>query len=146
MIAEAFFDTNILLYAGSAAAADAGKQRIAKTLLLTVPFATSAQVLQEYVANALGKKALGLDEHNIDAMLELLGWVEVLPVTRELIVKAVAIRRRFGVSHWDASIIAAALELGCQTLYTEDLNSGQDYGGVRASNPFKVESERRTRG
>jgi predicted nucleic acid-binding protein len=106
---------------------------------LTVPFATSAQVLQEYIANALSKKALGLDEHNIDAMLELLGWVEVLPITRELIIKAVPIRRRFGLSHWDATITAAALELGCKTLYTEDLNSGQDYGGVRASNPFQAE-------
>jgi len=61
MIVEAFFDTNILLYAGSSAPADSGKQRIAEELLLTVPFALSAQVLQEYIANALGKKALGLE-------------------------------------------------------------------------------------
>jgi predicted nucleic acid-binding protein len=136
MIAEAFFDTNILLYAGSSALADSRKQRIAEELLLTVPFALSAQVLQEYIANALGKKALGLNEDNITAMLDALTIVEVLPITRELVVRSLQVRRRFQVSHWDASIIAAALELGCKILYTEDLNHDQDYGGVRAINPF----------
>jgi predicted nucleic acid-binding protein len=136
MIAEAFFDTNILLYAGSSALADSRKQRIAEELLLTVPFALSAQVLQEYIANALGKKALGLNEDNITAMLDALTIVEVLPITRELVIRSLQVRRRFQVSHWDASIIAAALELGCKILYTEDLNHDQDYGGVRAINPF----------
>ncbi len=136
MIAEAFFDTNILLYAGSSALADSRKQRIAEELLLTVPFALSAQVLQEYIANALGKKALGLNEDNITAMLDALTIVEVLPITRELVVRSLQVRRRFQVSHWDASIIAAALELGCKILYTEDLNHDQDYGGVRAINTF----------
>ena len=35
------------------------------------------------------------------------------------------------------AIIAAVLELGCHTIYSEDLNDGQDYGGVTAVNPFK---------
>ena len=138
MTAEAFFDTNILLYAGSSAAADANKQRIAEELLLTVPFSISAQVLQEYIANALGKKSLGLDEDNISAMLEALAIVEVLPITRELVSHAFQLRRRFQISHWDATILAAAMELGCRTLYTEDLNHGQDYGGIRVINPFRV--------
>jgi predicted nucleic acid-binding protein len=33
-------------------------------------------------------------------------------------------------------IIRSAQELGCQTLYSEDLNPGQAYAGVRVSNPF----------
>jgi hypothetical protein len=39
-------------------------------------------------------------------------------------------------SFWDAMIIRSAQELGCQTLYSEDLNPGQAYAGVRVSNPF----------
>ena len=46
------------------------------------------------------------------------------------------IQPRFQVSYWDAAIIAAAGELGCQAIYTEDLNHGQDYDGVKAVNPF----------
>jgi len=136
MIAEAFFDTNILLYAGSSAPADAAKRSIAQELLLTVPFALSAQVLQEYIANALGKKSLGLGESNISALLAAVEQVEVLPITRQLVIHACQLRLRYQVSHWDATILAAAIELGCKTLYTEDLNHGQTYGGVRVVNPF----------
>ena len=136
MIAEAFLDANVLLYACSSAPADRVKQQRAEKLILNTSFALSAQVLQEFIANALKKKALGISEANIDAMLELASHVKVLPITHELIITAVALRRRFQLSHWDATIIAAAQELGCSILYSEDLNHGQDYGGVRIQNPF----------
>ena len=60
----------------------------------------------------------------------------VLPVTGELVLEAFALQQRYQLSYWDAAIIAAARSLGCTILYTEDLNAGQDYGGVRAQNPF----------
>jgi predicted nucleic acid-binding protein len=136
MSAEVFLDANILLYASSSAPADAGKRQRAQALILEGKFALSAQVLQEFIANALRKKSLGLTEANIDATLALARCVPVQSITRELIVEAVALRRRFQVSHWDATILAAARELGCHTLYSEDLSHGQDYDGVRVVNPF----------
>jgi predicted nucleic acid-binding protein len=63
--------------------------------------------------------------------------VRVQPITHELVVSAVVLRRRFQLSQWDATIIAAALELGCPTIYSEDMNDGQLYAGVRIINPFK---------
>lgn len=137
MSAEVFLDANILLYASSAAPADAEKRERAQTLMIEERFALSAQVLQEFIANALRKKSLGLTEANIDATLELASHVPVQPITRELIVEAVALRRRYQISHWDATILAAARELGCHTLYSEDLSHGQDYEGVRVVNPFR---------
>jgi predicted nucleic acid-binding protein len=136
MIAEVFLDANILLYACSSAPADRAKQQRAEALILNTPFVLSAQVLQEFIANALRKKALGITEANVDAMLELASHVRVHPITHELILIAVAIRRRFQVSHWDSTIIAAAKELGCKTLYSEDLNHGQVYDSVTVINPF----------
>lgn len=136
MTAEIFLDTNILLYACSAALADADKQERAAELIADSRFALSAQVLQEFIANALRKKALGISETGIDAFLELAGQVPVLPVTRELVLSAVILRRRFQISHWDATVLAAGQELGCHTLYTEDLNHGQYYEGLRVINPF----------
>jgi predicted nucleic acid-binding protein len=136
MSAEVFLDANILLYASSSAPADAEKRARAQTLMIEERFAVSAQVLQEFIANALREKSLGLTEANIDATLELASHVPVQPITRELIVEAVALRRRYQVSHWDATILTAARELGCHTLYSEDLNHGQDYEGVRVVNPF----------
>jgi len=46
------------------------------------------------------------------------------------------IQRRFQVSYWDAAILAAAKRLGCHTVYSEDMNHGQDYDGVCVVNPF----------
>jgi predicted nucleic acid-binding protein len=131
-----FLDTNVLLYAGSQAPADAEKRRIATDLIRTEDFALSTQVVQEFIANALGKKALGLTEANVDATLESLRLVTVLPVTLPLVLQAWKLRARHQLSHWDATILAAALELGCTTIYSEDFQHGRDYDGVRVLNPF----------
>ena len=104
---------------------------------MDAPFALSTQVVQEFISNALRKKSLGITEAGIDAMLSMACEVKVLPVTLAVIADAVALRRRFQISHWDATILAAAQELGCKTLYSEDLNHGQDYDGVKVINPFR---------
>lgn len=140
MIGEVFLDSNVLLYSCSAAAEDAGKRQVAEDLILNHPFAISAQVLQEFIANALRKPRLGITESNIEATLQLAAMVRVQPVTHELVVSAVMLRRRFQLSQWDATIVAAAAELGCKTVYSEGMNDGQDYAGVRVVNPFSCVS------
>ena len=71
MSVEVFLDANVLIYASSNAAEDKVKRERAQGLILSAPFAVSAQVLQEYIANALRKKQLGISEANIEAMLEI---------------------------------------------------------------------------
>jgi len=137
MTDEVFLDSNVLLYACSSAPDDAGKRRVAEELILSRPFALSAQVLQEFIANALRKPRLGIREPNIDATLRMAALVRVQSITQELVLSAVALRRRFGLSQWDATIVAAAAELGCATVYSENMNDGQVYGGVRVINPFR---------
>jgi len=41
-------------------------------------------------------------------------------------------------------IVRSAAEVGCTVLYSEDLNAGQDYSGVRAENPFQPPDADRT--
>lgn len=137
MTAKAFLDANVLLYACSMAAADRTKKQRAQALMLDAPFALSAQVLQEFVDNALRKRSLGITEAGIDAALMLAGEVTVLPVTLRLVLAATQLRRQHHVSHWDSTILAAAQELGCEILYSEDLNDGQSYDGVKVVNPFR---------
>ena len=55
-----------------------------------------------------------------------------------LLLDALGLKQRFQLSYWDAAIIAAAKALGASVLYSEDLNHGQDYGGVTVENPFGV--------
>lgn len=62
-----------------------------------------------------------------------------LPVqqaTVALTVAAIATSRRSVISYWDAAIPEAARLLGCEVVLSEDLDDGQDYGGVRVENPF----------
>lgn len=134
--AEVFLDANILLYACSAAAADAEKQRRAEELIQNTRFGLSAQVLQEFIANALQKRSLGISESQIDATLALNECAPIVPITLGLINTGITLRRRYQLSHWDSTILAAAIELGCHTLYTEDFTDGQIVDGVRIVNPF----------
>lgn len=52
MSADAFLDTNILLYAASITPSEAGKRRLAEALIAAGNFGISAQVLQEFYVNA----------------------------------------------------------------------------------------------
>jgi len=60
----------------------------------------------------------------------------VLENTRGLMREALEIQQLYQLSFWDSNIVAAAQQSGAKELWTEDLNAGQDYGGVRAVNPF----------
>ena len=136
MRTEAFCDNNILLYAASNAPEDAAKRVAARRVLALPGVGFSAQVLQEFYVNATRKQALRLSENEASAILASLRGFPILPVTEELVFAAIEVKARHQVSYWDAAIIAAAQALGARELYSEDLNAGQDYGGVRAVNPF----------
>ena len=61
-------------------------------------------------------------------------------MTVDIFEAAVAISRRFQLSYWDGAILAAARALGCNAVYSEDLSSQQDYGGLRVINPFREDA------
>lgn len=52
------------------------------------------------------------------------------------ILRAVDISIKTQFSFWDSLIISAAISSGCGTLYSEDLNDGQDVDGVLIKNPL----------
>jgi predicted nucleic acid-binding protein len=58
-------------------------------------------------------------------------------VTTGIMMAALDARQRFQLSYWDAAIIEAARVMGCTEVLSEDLTDGQDYAGVRVSNPFR---------
>ena len=137
MKADCFIDTNVLLYAGSGASEDRQKKQIAQSLLAQPGIGFSAQVFQEFYQAAVCKKRLDMTHAEAVAVLRSLAPFPVLPVTRELVLAATDVREQYQLSYWDAAIVAAATELGCHTLYSEDMNAGEDYGGVEVVNPFR---------
>ena len=69
-------------------------------------------------------------------ILESLKAYPVLAVTEAVFWAALQIKNRYNLSYWDSAIIADAMELGCQTVYSEDLNHSQSDAGVRVIDPF----------
>jgi predicted nucleic acid-binding protein len=134
MHADFFLDTNILLYAASSAKDEQAKRIKARELLAMDGGGLSVQVQAEFYVNATGKFKLPHDQ--VVRILESLELYPVQPITEAVFWAAIQLKERYQLSYWDAAIIAAARELGCQTVYSEDLNDGQVYAGVRVINPF----------
>jgi predicted nucleic acid-binding protein len=140
MTATFFVDTNILLYAASNAPDDQAKRQVAREVLSQPGIGFSAQVMQEFYSAAVTKQRLKMTHDEAVAVLQSLAAFPVWAVTRELVLEATAAKQRFGISYWDAAILVAAKQMGCHTVYSEDLNTGQDYDGVRVVNPFEATS------
>ena len=136
MTARFFVDTNVLVYAASNAAADQPKRDRALELLDRPDLALSAQVLAEFYVAATSQSKLNMTHADAVFLLQALARIPACPITRELVMEAVELRQRCQISYWDAAIIAAAKQMGCGTIYSEDLNAGQNYDGVTVVNPF----------
>jgi len=138
MNAGIFLDSNILIYAHDA---DEGeKYRLAdrwvqdfwvKGSLPTI----SIQVLQEFYT--VMERKSGHAHIYREVVEHYLKFWPVVENTRDLLSTALENQQRYQLSFWDANVVAAAQLSGAKELWTEDLNDGQDYGGVRAMNPFK---------
>lgn len=134
MSAKAFFDTNILIYAF----AQNDPRSDAAEALLAAGGTISVQILNEFVAVALRKLAMPWEE-----VLESLAAIRTLclpPVslTVETHEAALKVARRYGYRIHDSLVVAAALQAGCNTLYSEDLQDGEVIGALTIRNPFAI--------
>ena len=136
MHAAVLIDTNILLYAISTAPEEAEKRRVARDILSGRDWGLSVQVLQEFYVNATRPPEPAMQHEDAEVAIRQLLLRPVVVTDAELLLEALRIKARYRLSYWDAAIVGAAQMLGANTLYTEDLNDGQEYGRVRVVNPF----------
>jgi predicted nucleic acid-binding protein len=137
MPAERFLDTNILLYGYDLDAP--AKRAVAQSLIEQAWLqpggtAISVQVLQEFHVNFV--RAGHLPSDSITLIRDFCLW-PIIDNSLTLFGLGLSVQTRWQLSLWDAMIVAAAQTSGARELFTEDLNHGQDYGGVRAVNPFR---------
>lgn len=135
-----FFDTNILVY--SVDGREPQKQKTALTLyaqaVMDGSFAISTQVLAEfYNATVKGPKPL-LQRDEARIQVQTLARQRVAPTTAAMVVAATGHVERYQLQWWDAMVLEAALSVGASTLYSEDFQHGQRFGGVTVVNPFLV--------
>jgi predicted nucleic acid-binding protein len=128
-----FFDTNVLLYVASADPARADRAEA----LIGEGGTISIQVLNEFANVARRKMRLSWAETR--AMLRTLR--DLLPVqamTGDVHEVGLALAERYGLSVYDAMIAASALEAGCSTLWSEDMQDGMLLDGrLHIANPFR---------
>jgi predicted nucleic acid-binding protein len=129
--AKTFFDTNVLLYLLSADAAKADRAEE----LLAAGGIVSVQVLNEFAAVASRKLRMAWSEIR-DALGPIRAICEVESISIEIHDRALELAQRYRFSIYDATIIAAALKAGCNTLYSEDLQDGQRIEKLTIRNPF----------
>jgi predicted nucleic acid-binding protein len=55
----------------------------------------------------------------------------------ELFHAALTIQSRYRLSWYDSIIVGAAIESGCSTLYSEDMQHGAKFGAMQVQNPFR---------
>ena len=133
-----FIDTNVLLYSISTDLADAAKAAIAQSLLTCRDIVLSVQVLQEFYVQATRQSRPQRLTHD-EAVARIQTWrrFPTLDITRSILDEALLIKARYQLSYWDSVILAAAKQGNCSKVLSEDMNDGQDYGGVTVVNPFK---------
>ena len=96
----------------------------------------SVQVLQEFFVTVTRKVAepLSMDEA-ADRVREFATW-KVFAPTADDVLAAITLQKQAQLSFWDAMVVEAAAQSGCELLWTEDLNDSQVLRGVRIRNPF----------
>lgn len=133
-----FVDTNVLVYAHDRSAGT--KHRRASTVIEQLwdsgRGVLSTQVLQELCVNLRRKVRHPLHISELRQLLRDYSTWEVVAGTPASVVEALEIEERYKISFWDALILHAADSAGASILYSEDLNAGQSYRGIRVVNPF----------
>jgi predicted nucleic acid-binding protein len=132
-----FLDTNVLLYSISRNPDESLKRERAISLLDEDSGALSVQVLQEFYVQATRSSRADAIPHEFAAgLIEAWHRFRVQDITMAVLTSALQIRKAHGFSYRDSAVVAAARTLGCDRLYTEDLNHGQMVENLAIINPF----------
>jgi predicted nucleic acid-binding protein len=139
MTTAVFVDSTTLLYTQDLR--DPKKQALStrwlKTLLRSNRMMVSLQVLNETYAVVRRKPEFAHWRGEVRPFLrEMMDWL-CAPLTADLLTDAWRIEDAHRTSFWDALLLASANASGCSHFLSEDLNDGQDYGGVTVVNPFR---------
>ena len=133
MNAKAFLDTNVLVYA---TVTDDPRAAIAMALL-EQGGTISVQVLNEFTNTAIRKLQRSWSDVTAAWAAFRLLLPSLLPITVAMHEAALEMAQRDRVSFYDALIVAAALEAGCSTLLSEDMQHGRVIDGrLTIQNPF----------
>ena len=132
-----FIDSNVFLYAldvNAGSKQSRARRIVSDALTAHSQYCISSQVLAEFASVAIRKLKI-----SAPLLLELLSEMKRISRTAVddmLVLRAVEVQDIYGIQFYDSQIVAAAERIGCDKIFTEDLNDGQTYCSVVAVNPF----------
>ncbi len=126
-----FLDTNILVYA----LLDEGTKQQTALQLLQSGCVISIQVLNEFTQVARKKASLEWQEI-ADLSTAIQTLTEIITLDKNIHNVGLTIANKYGYSFYDSLIVAAALEAGCNLLFSEDMQHGQQIETLIIRNPF----------
>src|SRR5262249_50491482 len=97
----------------------------------------SVQSLNEFVS--VGRRKLGMSWKEVNELLDLVVILcpNPVPISFDTHKTALGIAEKYGYGIYDSLIASAALEAGCTTLFSEDLQDGQIINRqLTVRNPF----------
>ncbi len=131
-------DTNVLLYAHEPVKRSKATALLARLHQTGASVVLPWQVIGEYLAGLprwenFGRLSSTDVESNVSRLIA--GYAVAFP-TIDLVSRAIDLHRRHSLSHWDSMLLAACVEAGVTTLYSEDLQDGAVYETVTVVDPF----------
>ena len=135
-MSKIFIDTNILVYTldqKNIVKRDMARKIVKKVVESHQPV-ISTQVIKEFYVVASNK--LKADPIVVKNIIHNFHNMEIVNNDLDLIEQAIDISILSQLSFWDSLIIAAAEKANCEYVLSEDLNSGQNYRGIKLLNPF----------
>ena len=133
--ARTFYDTNVLIYL----LLHEGRKADTLEPFLAAGGTISVQVLNEITNVGRKKHSIALSAI-MSFLAELRVILDVVPVTTEIHELGLRLIERYKISTYDAMIVAAALECGCDVLLSEDMQHGMVVDGrLTIVNPFRDE-------
>jgi len=134
-------DTNVLVYAVDGS--DPAKQSQAIGLLEKLsgqetPLIIPWQVAVEFLACLRRWESAGriTRDDTLAYKSQLLDTPPIVMPSAAILQMSLDLSGQYSLSHWDSLLIAACIEAGIGSLYSEDLDSGMTYDSVTVINPF----------
>ena len=120
-----FIDSNVWLYRlmvdpNSDEALELRKRSRAINLINNVDGVVSTQVINE-VCSVLHRKAAFTEEQIKQVIQSFYNRVAVVELDSNILMNASDMRTRYGFSYWDGLIIASALSVNADIVYSEDM-------------------------
>ena len=137
MSVDSFIDSNVFVYLFDET--DAIKRQSSENLVQQAlengTGCISYQVVQETI-NVITRKLNATPEEARQLLDRVLIPLWQVNPTRAFYRRGLDLQARYQFSFYDSLIVAAALEAGCKTLYSEDLQHGQRIEQLTIDNPF----------